>query len=98
MEKKRFDRILGIGIPYSFVNLISCRGFLKNIHSVFIVKFPKRTLEYYFSKGFTILECNDNNLAKLPNYVKQRTHAENTDSSDKFITCSNQIPSTSNTL
>ena len=32
-------------------------------------------LEYYFSKGFTMLECNDINLAKLPNDVKQRIHA-----------------------
>ena len=28
-------------------------------------------LEYYFSKGFDILEYNVNNLEKLPNEVKQ---------------------------
>ena len=55
-------------------------------------------LEYYFSKGFTILECKDNNLVKLPNYVKQRIHAEETDNPDKFMTCINKILSTSNTL
>ena len=32
-------------------------------------------LEYYLSKGFTILELNDNSLEKLPNDVKQITHA-----------------------
>ena len=73
---KRFDRILGIGIPDLLMNLMSCHGFLKNINSVVILKFPKRMLEYYFSKGFTILECNDNNLAKLPNEVKKIIHAE----------------------
>ena len=55
-------------------------------------------LEYYFPKLFTILECNDNNLAKLPIDVKQRTHAEETDNSEKVMTCINTIPSTSNTL
>ena len=35
-------------------------------------------LEFYFSKGFTILECNYNNLEKLPNDGKQRTCAEET--------------------
>ena len=49
-------------------------------------------LEYYLSKGFTILECNNNNLAKLPNEVKQIIHAEDTDNSDKVMTCINTIP------
>ena len=55
-------------------------------------------LEYYFSKVFAILECNVNNLSKLLNEVKQIIHAEETDNSEKFITCINTIPSTSNTL
>ena len=55
-------------------------------------------MEYYFSEGFTILECNYNNLAKLPNEVKQRTHAEETDNSDNVMTCINTITSTSKTL
>ena len=54
--------------------------------------------EYYFSKEFTILECNDNNLEKLLNEVKQIIHAEETDNSDKVMTCVNKIPSSSNTL
>ena len=72
--------------------------FLKNINSVVILKCPKRMLEYYFSKVFTILECNVNNLAKLPNELKQRIHAEEKDDSDKFMICINTITSTSNTL
>ena len=55
---RSFDRILDIGIPYLLMNLMSCRGFLKNIGSVVILKCPKSVLEYHFSKGFTILECN----------------------------------------
>ena len=55
-------------------------------------------LEYYFSKGFNIPECNYNNFAKLPNDVKQITHTEETDILDKVMTCINTIPSTSNTL
>ena len=95
---KSFDVILGIGIPDLLMKLMSCHGFLKNINSVVILKCPKSMLEYYFLKGLTILECNYNNLAKLPNDIKQRTHVEETDNSDKFMTCINIILSTSNTL
>ena len=91
---KSFDRILGIGIPYLFMNLMYCHGFLKNKNSVVILKYTKRVLEYYFSKGFTILECNVNNLAKRPKAVKQRTHAEEIYNSEKFIACINIILST----
>ena len=80
------------------MNLMSCHGFLRNIDYVVILKCPKRMLEYYISNGFAILECNYNNLAKLPNDVKPKTHEEETDNSEKFIACINTIPSTSNTL
>ena len=95
---KSFDRILGIGIPDLSMNLMSCHGFLKNINSVVILKFPKRMLEYYFSKGFAILECNDNNLAKLRNKVKQIINVEETENSDKVMTCIDKIPSETNKL
>ena len=96
--EKSFDIILGIGIPYLLMNLMSCHGFLKNINTVVVLKCPKRILQYYFSKWFNILQCNYNNLEKLPNDVKQRTHAEETYDSEKFMTCINTITSTSNTL
>ena len=35
---KSFDRILGIGIPYLLMNLMSFHGFLRNINSVVILK------------------------------------------------------------
>ena len=41
---KSFDKILGIGIPYLLMNLISCGGFLRNINSIVILKCPKRIL------------------------------------------------------
>ena len=55
-------------------------------------------LEYYFLKGFGILECNFNNLAKLSNEVKPEIHAEEIDHSEYVMTCINTIPSTSNIL
>ena len=64
---KSYNKILGIGIPDLLMNLMSCHGLLKNENSVVIFKFSKRMLEYYLSKLFTLLECNTNNLAKLPN-------------------------------
>ena len=77
-----FNRILGIGITDLLMELLSYHDFLKNINYVVILKCTKRMLGYYFSKGFTILECNNNNLAKVPNEVKEIIHAEETDNSD----------------
>ena len=67
---KSFDRILGIGLPYLLMNLMSCHVLLKTINSFVVLKCLKRMLEYYFSKGLAILECNVNHLAKFPNDVK----------------------------
>ena len=80
------------------MNLLYCRGFLKYINSVVIIKCPKRMLRYYFSKGFDILECNYNNLAKLSIEVKQIIYAEEVDNSDYAMTCINTIPYTSNII
>ena len=64
---------------------MSCHGFLKNKNPVVILKFPKRTLEYYLSKCFTLFECNTNNLEKLPNDLKDRICAEDKDNYDKVM-------------
>ena len=74
-ENKSYDKILGIGIPNLLMNLMSFHGFLKNINPIVVLKCPKRMLEYYFSKGFTLFYCSSNNLEKLPNEVKDRIHA-----------------------
>ena len=55
-------------------------------------------LEYYFSKGFTLFECYTINLEKIPNEVKEIIHAEDTENSDKVMTCTTTIFSTSNTI
>ena len=80
------------------MNLLSCNGSSKNIKSLVILKCPKSTLEYYFSKGFGILECNSNNLKKIPNLVKKGIHVEETHDSNYVMTCITIIPSISNTL
>ena len=72
---KYFNKFLGIGIPDLLMNLFLCHGLKKNIKYIFILKYPKRMLEYYFSKGFGILECKATNLAKLLNEVKQIIYA-----------------------
>ena len=95
---KSLNRIWGIGIPYLLMTLLSCHSFVKNINSVVILKCAKRMLEYNFSKVFDILECNDNNLEKPPNKVKQRIHAEETDNSDDVMKCINKTPHASDTL
>ena len=42
---KSYDNLLGIGIPYLLMNLISCNGFLKKKDSVVIIKYPNRMFE-----------------------------------------------------
>ena len=48
-------------------------------------------MEYYFSKGFGILERNSTHFKKIPNLAKQRIHAEETHDSDYFMTCNTTI-------
>ena len=79
---KSFDKILGIGIPDLSMNLMSCHGFLRKINYAIILKCPQRILEYYFSRGFTILVCNYNNFSKLPNELKEIIFVEETDNLD----------------
>ena len=52
----------------------------------------------FFQKKLIFWNATFNNLEKHPNEVKQRLHKEETDHSDYFMTCTNTIPSTSNTL
>ena len=85
---------MGIGIPDFLMNLMSCHGFLKNKNPVVVLKFPKRMLEQYFSKVFTLFDCNTNNLAKLPNEVKDRIYTEDAKNSDKVVICNTTISST----
>ena len=73
-------------------------GVSNKIKYIAVLNCPKIILDYYFSKGFIIFECNFNNLWKLTNEVKQIIYVEETDNSDYVITCINTIPSTSNTL
>ena len=79
------------------MSLLSCHGFLKNKDSVAILKCPNRGFEYYFSKVF-FFNCNRFKKGKLPSEIKDRIGSEVTDNSDKFMICSNTIPSTSNKL
>ena len=60
-----YNNILGIGIPYLLLNLLSCHIYLKNNDSDFILKCPNRMSEYYFNKGFVILECDEDRLKKI---------------------------------
>ena len=44
---------------------------MKNINYNSILLCPLRMLEYYFSRGFIILELNSNNLSRIANEAKQ---------------------------
>ena len=77
---------------------MSCHGFLRNKNPVVVLKCPKRILESYFSKEFTLFYCNTNNLEKLKIEVKDRIHAEYAENYDKVMACINRTTPTSNTL
>ena len=47
---KNYDNVLGIGIPYLLLNLLSCQGLSKNNESAVILKRLHRMFEYYFNK------------------------------------------------
>ena len=55
-------------------------------------------LEYYFSKGFVVLELNSNNLKIIANEEKQIIHAMDMHYSYYVMNFSAAIPSISNTL
>ena len=59
-----YENVLGIGIPYLLLNLLSCYGFLNNNESVVILKCTNRMSEYYFNKGFVIFEFDEEHLKK----------------------------------
>ena len=71
MDKKYlgniFNKLLGIGMTDLLMNLLSFHGFTKNINSTVILLCPSRIMEYYFSKGFVMLESNSNNLMRIEN-------------------------------
>ena len=54
--------------------------------------------EYYFNKGFIQLTYDEDNLKKIPLWVKYRVGAEVKVNSDLVMLCYTTITSTSNTL
>ena len=69
------------------MSLLSCRGFMKNINSTIILLCPSWMLEYYFSKGFVMLERNSKNLVVIVNESKQIINAMDMHDSDYVMTC-----------
>ena len=41
-EDKDYDKLFGIGIPYIFMNMLSCQGFINNNDSIVILNCPNR--------------------------------------------------------
>ena len=95
---KYFNKFLGIGIPYLLIKIFFCHGFTKNIKSIFVLKCPRRKLEYYFSKIFGILERKSNHLKIITNLSKQRTHSDETYDSGYVMTYNTTITYISKTL
>ena len=96
--RKLFDKLLGKVIPDLLMNLLSCNAFTKNINYTVIYKCPSRMLEYYFPKGFVVLEQNPNDLKIISNEAKQIINAMYMHDSDYVMNCTTAITSISNTL
>ena len=71
-KDKKFNIILGIGIPELLLNLVSCHGFIKKLNSNVILNFQTCLINKYLSKGLSIIEQNTKQLSLLPNDVKSR--------------------------
>ena len=80
------------------MGLLLCHGFMKNINFTLILSCPSRMLEYYFLKGFVILESNSNKLFIISNEAKQRVHIMDMHNSDYVMTFNTAIISISKTL
>ena len=96
--EKSYNEFLDIGIPDFFMNLLSCHGLMKSMNFTLVSLCPSRILEYYFSKGFVILERNSNNLSRIANNVKQKIHSMDMHDSDYVLIFTTGIPYISNTL
>ena len=73
--EKKIHKLFGIGILYLLMSLLLCHGFMNNINYTIILLCPSWKLEYYFSKGFVMLEHNSNKLKKIANEEKQSCNA-----------------------
>ena len=80
------------------MNMLSCHGFINNNDSIVILKFTNRMSQYYFNKGFTELKCDEDNLKKIPENVKERVGAVLEENTDLVMLCRTTIISTSSTL
>ena len=49
-EDMDYDNLFGIGIPDTFMKMLSCQRFLNNNDSIVILKCPNRMSQYYFNK------------------------------------------------
>ena len=64
---------------------------MKNINSTIVLLCNSRKLEYYFSKGFVILERNPNNKSIISNEAKQIIHTMDMNDSDYVMLCTTVI-------
>ena len=87
------NKLLGIGITDLLMNLLSCHGFMKDINYTVILFCPSRMLEYYFSKGFVIMERNSNNSSIISNEEKQMIHEMYMYDSDCVMTYTTTVSS-----
>ena len=63
----RFQQTHGYWYSVFLMKLLYCHDFMKNINFTIVLSCPSRMLEYYFSKGFVILEHKSKNIN---NYYK----------------------------
>ena len=97
-EDMDYDNLFGIGIPDIFMNMLSCQGFINNNGYILILKCPNRMSQYYFNKGFTQLKCDEDNLKKNPENVKEKVVAVLEENTDLVMLFCTTITSTSSTL
>ena len=97
-EDKDYNNLFRIGITDIIMNILSCQGFINKNDSIVILKCPNRMSQYYFIKGFTQLKCDEDNLKRIPELVKERVGAVLKENTYLVMLCRTTITSTSSTL
>ena len=97
-KQKSFNTLLGIGIPYVLLGLISCNRFTEKLNSTVILNLRPCLVNNYLAKGFFIIENNSRQLSILPNDVKLRIHAIEQPETDFVLEKNTSISAVANTI
>ena len=97
-KEKRFNLLLGIGIPELLLNLVSCNGFIMKLNSTVVLKFQSRLINNYLSKGLYIIEQGSKQLNLTPNDIILRINLVDQLKKDYVMVKNESLSAVANTI